>query len=59
MRTPRCWTALDRVAVGRTQPDLTFILDLPAEVGLWRAAERMAERGEEPDRFERDDRRTA
>ncbi len=47
--------ALDRVAVGRTQPDLTLILDVPAEVGLARAAKRGAEGGRTPDRFERDD----
>ena len=47
--------ALDRVAVGHTRPDLTVILDLPAEVGLARTAERQAADGETPDRFERDD----
>ncbi len=47
--------ALDRVAVGRTQPDLTLILDVPAEGGLARAAKRSAEGGRTPDRFERDD----
>ena len=45
--------ALDRVAVGRTQPDLTVILDVPVEVGLARAARRS--KGGAPDRFERDD----
>jgi dTMP kinase len=45
--------ALDRVAVGRTWPDLTLVLDLPAEVGLARAAARLS--GAAPDRFERDD----
>ncbi len=45
--------ALDRVAVGRTAPDLTLILDLPAEVGLARASARQG--AEAPDRFERDD----
>ena len=47
--------ALDRVAVGRTRPDLTIILDVPADLGLARAAKRMAGTGESPDRFERDD----
>jgi dTMP kinase len=47
--------ALDRVAVGRTMPDLTIVLDLPAAVGLARAAQRLAQEGETPDRFERDD----
>lgn len=32
--------ALDRVAVGPTQPDLTVLLDLPAKVGLERARAR-------------------
>lgn len=41
---------LERVAVGESRPDLTLILDLPAEQGLARAAKR---RGEgEADRFE-------
>ena len=43
--------ALERVAVGRTQPDLTLILDVPVEIGLARAAKRSGG----PDRFERDD----
>ena len=47
--------ALDRVAVGSTRPDLTIILDLPVEVGMARAAARMAESGTVPDRFERDE----
>ncbi|CAN5322532.1 dTMP kinase [soil metagenome] len=46
---------LERIAVGRTRPDLTFILDLPAEEGLARAERRMAASGTEPDRFERDE----
>jgi dTMP kinase len=48
-------SALDRVAVGRTKPDLTIILDLPVEVGLARAARRMETSGDKPDRFERDE----
>jgi dTMP kinase len=48
-------SALDRVAVGRTQPDLTIVLDLPVDVGLARAARRMEAAGKKPDRFERDD----
>ena len=47
--------ALDRVAVGRTRPHLTFILDLPASVGLARARQRRREEDGEPDRFERED----
>jgi dTMP kinase len=41
---------LERIVVGNTRPDLTCILDLPAETGLARAA---ARRGNgETDRFE-------
>jgi len=47
--------ALDRVAVGRTRPDLTIVLDIPAEAGLARAGDRRTRGGESPDRFERDD----
>jgi dTMP kinase len=45
---------LERIVVGPTWPDLTFILDLPAEQGLARAARR---RGalDAPDRFEGED----
>src|SRR5262249_11926611 len=32
--------ALERVTVGTLRPDLTFILDVPAEVGLARASKR-------------------
>ena len=46
--------ALERVAVGRTRPDLTLVLDVPVEVGMARAARRLAG-GEAPDRFERDE----
>ncbi len=52
---PAFLAALDRVAVGRTWPDLTLILDIPAELGLSRATARMAASGTTPDRFERDD----
>ncbi|MGB3867353.1 MAG: dTMP kinase, partial [Xanthobacteraceae bacterium] len=42
--------ALERVTIGTLKPDLTFVLDLPVEVGMRRAAQR---RGNEvPDRFE-------
>jgi dTMP kinase len=47
--------ALDRLAIGRTHPNLTFILDLPPEVGLARVADRLAATGDVPDRFEGDD----
>ncbi len=44
---------LERLTVGRFTPDLTFILDLPAETGLARAH---ARRGDDtPDRFETED----
>jgi dTMP kinase len=44
---------LDRVALGGLQPDLTLMLDLPAEIGLRRAAMRRRP-DTEPDRFERE-----
>ncbi len=43
---------LERVAVGRSRPDLTLVLDLPAEVALRRVTARLAESGAAPDRFE-------
>ncbi|MXQ10894.1 dTMP kinase [Microvirga makkahensis] len=46
---------LERVTLAGTKPDLTFILDLPAEVGLARAGERRARKGEGVDRFEDED----
>lgn len=45
---PRIIRALERATVGATMPDLTFVLDVPAEVGLARVRERGAQR----DRFE-------
>lgn len=42
--------ALERLTVGALSPDITFILDIPAEEGLARAQARAE--GEEPDRFE-------
>jgi dTMP kinase len=42
--------ALERLTVGNLLPDITFILDIPAEQGLARAAERRS--GTAPDRFE-------
>jgi dTMP kinase len=47
---PKFMRALERVTVGDLRPDLTFILDLPAQVGLERARARRA--GESADRFE-------
>ncbi|HEY6254895.1 MAG TPA: dTMP kinase [Xanthobacteraceae bacterium] len=41
---------LRRVTIGTLKPDLTFILDVPAEVGLDRASQRRGEAG--ADRFE-------
>src|SRR5262249_6603005 len=44
---------LEKLTVGNSKPDLTFILDLPAEIGLARARSR---RGDEAaDRFETED----
>lgn len=40
--------ALERATVGETMPDLTFVLDVPIEVGF----ARVTDRGEEKDRFE-------
>jgi dTMP kinase len=42
--------ALERVTVGEFKPDLTFVLDVPAEVGLARASKRRGEQA--ADRFE-------
>src|SRR5215207_3519430 len=42
--------SLERVAVGDTRPDITFILDVPAAVGLARAASRRGRTA--VDRFE-------
>jgi dTMP kinase len=46
--------ALERVALAGAWPDLTVIIDVPATVGLARAAQRAGAEGS-PDRFERDD----
>ena len=43
-------SALERLTLGGLLPDITFILDIPAEEGLQRAAARAA--GGAPDRFE-------
>jgi dTMP kinase len=45
--------ALERLTVGALSPDITFILDIPADEGLARARER--DEGAEPDRFEGQD----
>lgn len=49
---PRLIAALEVVTVGETKPDLTIILDIPAEEGLTRAATRS---GRDADRFESED----
>lgn len=46
---------LERVTLAGTKPDLTFILDMPAEIGLARAGERRVRKGEGVDRFEDED----
>jgi dTMP kinase len=43
---------LERVVVDSTQPALTFVLDVPAEIGLKRARSRQKTKGEGADRFE-------
>ena len=48
-------STLDRVIVDDTQPDLTLILDLPAEIGLARARHRRGESTAAADRFEAED----
>lgn len=52
---PMVLRALERVVVNQTLPDLTFILDLPAEIGLSRASARQAGQGSGADRFEAED----
>ena len=47
---PRTISSLERIIVGDTKPDLTFILDVPAAVGMQRAASRRGQAG--ADRFE-------
>lgn len=49
--------ALERVAINGVCPDLTLILDLPAETGLMRARLRASEQGgaDDPDRFEKEE----
>jgi dTMP kinase len=45
--------AMERVTIGALRPDLTFILDVPVEIGLQRAAARRGTGA--PDRFEAED----
>jgi len=50
---PAVLNAMERVTIGDLKPDLTFILDVPVELGLQRA---VARRGTgAPDRFESED----
>ena len=51
---PRFIRALERVTVGDLKPDLTFILDVPAEIGLARAGKRRGDKA--ADRFEAESR---
>jgi len=44
--------SLERVTLDGLRPDLTIVLDLPAEAGLARAAQRRAAGERAPDRFE-------
>lgn len=47
---------MNRVATGGVKPDLTFLLDLPAEIGLARARRRnVASNAGTQDRFEREE----
>ncbi|MCA6107730.1 dTMP kinase [Bradyrhizobium cenepequi] len=50
---PGLVSAMQRVTIGELKPDLTFILDVPVEVGLKRAAARRGSAA--PDRFESED----
>ncbi|MGY3615219.1 dTMP kinase [Bradyrhizobium sp. USDA 10063] len=50
---PGLVNAMQRVTIGDLKPDLTFILDVPVEVGLKRAAARRGNAA--PDRFESED----
>ena len=51
---PPLMAALERVSIGTSMPDVTLVLDLPAEVGLQRARRRAGALAETatPDRFE-------
>jgi len=51
--SPTLLDAMQRVTIGDLKPDLTFILDVPAEIGLKRAAHRRGAGA--PDRFEGED----
>ncbi|WP_036302576.1 dTMP kinase [Methylobacterium sp. 77] len=49
---PALLSALERVVIGNTRPDLTLILDLDPAIGLGRAKARAGEGGGGADRFE-------
>jgi dTMP kinase len=49
---PHLLNALERVTIDNLKPDLTFVLDVPAEIGLARAAKRRG--AGEADRFEQE-----
>ena len=51
---PEFIRSLERIAINGMVPDLTVILDLPAEVGLSRARARGNDRGVKPDRYEKE-----
>jgi dTMP kinase len=51
--SPAVLNAMERVTIGDLKPDLTFILDVPVEVGMQRAAARRGTGA--PDRFEAED----
>ncbi len=50
---PEVLNAMERVTIGDLKPDLTFILDVPVEIGMRRAAKRRGTSA--PDRFEAED----
>jgi dTMP kinase len=50
---PELLNAMERVTIGELKPDLTFILDVPVEIGMQRAAARRGNGA--PDRFEAED----
>lgn len=51
----RLLRALERVAIGETRPDLTIVLDVPAEIGFARVRDRLVAADTAPDRFESED----
>ena len=51
--SPAVLNAMERVTIGDLRPDLTFILDVPVEIGMQRAAVRRGSGA--PDRFEAED----